>query len=364
MKVASQLIVVVVLAAAGGAAWQYRDALWGEGQADGAHAARPPAVREVAVEVAVAGTGEVMVTVQAIGTARANESVVITPEVQGVVERIAFTEGQTVLRGEVLIELDPGRLAAEIDEMRAEHELARRLYERAAKLLESGNLPQSRLDELYAEVRASEARVRADERALENYVIRAPFSGRLGLRRVSLGALVSPGTEITTLDDTSRMKVDFEIPESALAALKPGLVVTARSVAYPGRVFEGRVETIDSRVDPETRSVTVRTRVPNPDGLLKPGMFLSATLVVSRREGAVLVPEEAIVTGNGEHFVFAVIDGMAVRTVVETGDSVTGRTEIVAGLAPGIEVIIGGVQKVRDGTSVTIVNRGPAEPGA
>ena len=363
MKVATQLIVVAVLAAAGGTAWQYQDALWGEGEADGAQAARPPAVPEVAVEVAVAESGEVVATVQAIGTARANESVVITPEAQGFVKRIAFTEGQTVSQGEVLVELDPGRLAAEIDEMRAEHELARRLYERAAKLLDSGNVPQARLDELHAEVRASEARVRADERALEDYVIRAPFSGRLGLRRVSQGAFVSPGTEITTLDDTSRMKVDFEIPESALAALRPGLVVTARSIAYPGRVFEGRVETIDSRVDPETRSVTVRTSVPNPNDLLKPGMFLSATLVISRREGAVLVPEEAIVAGGRDHFVFAVIDGMAVRTEVETGDSVAGRIEIVSGLAPGIEVIIGGVQKVRDGTRVTIVNRGPAQAG-
>jgi membrane fusion protein (multidrug efflux system) len=135
--------------------------------------------------------------------------------------------------------------------------------------------------------------------------------------------------------------------------------VTAHSIAYPEHLFEGLVETIDSRVDPETRSVTVRTRVPNPDDLLKPGMFLSATLVVSRRDDAVLVPEEAIVSGPQERFVFAVIDGMAVRTTVETGDSVGGRIEIVSGLAPGIEVIVGGVQKVGDGTRVVIAGRDP-----
>ena len=361
MKIGSQLVVVAALAAAGVAAWQYGGALWGEGADDGARAARAPGTREVAVEVAMAETGEVVTTVRAVGTAHANESVVVTPEVQGVISSIAFTEGQTVTAGAVLVELDPGRLAAEVEEMRAENELARRLYERAERLVETGNVPQSRIDELRAEVQASEARVRADERALEDYVIRAPFSGRLGLRRVSPGAFVSPGTEITTLDDTSRMKVDFEVPESALGVVRVGLAVTARSIAYPGRVFTGRVETIDSRVDPETRSVTVRTTVPNPDDLLKPGMFLSATLVVSRRDDAVLVPEESIVTGSQGQFVYAVIDGMAVRTGVETGDTVEGRIEIVSGLAPGIEVIIGGVQKVSDGTRVVIANRAPDE---
>ena len=358
MKIGSQFIVVAALAAAGVAVWQYGGALWGGAEPDGARAARAPTENEVAVEVAAAEIGEVIATVQAVGTARANESVVITPEVQGVIKVIAFDEEQTVAQGAVLVELDPGRLAAEIDEMRAESELARRLYERADKLVESGNVPKSRIDELRAEVQASEARERADESALQDYVIRAPFSGRLGLRRVSLGALVSPGTEITTLDDTSRMKVDFEVPESALGSLRPGLAVTARSIAYPGRVFEGLVETIDSRVDPETRSVTVRTRVPNTDDVLKPGMFLSVTLVISRRDDAVLVPEEAIVSGASERFVYAVIDGMAVRTVVETGDSVAGRIEILSGLAPGIEVIVGGVQKVSDGTRVVVADRG------
>ena len=363
MKIGSQLIVVAALAAGGAGAWQYGGALWGDAGGEGARAERPPATREVAVEVAAAETGEVVSTVRAVGTARANESVVITPAVQGIIKAIAFAEGQTVAQGAVLVELDPGRLVAEIEEMRAENELARRLYERANKLLETGNVPQSRIDELRAEVQASEARVRADERALEDYVIRAPFSGRLGLRRVSPGAFVSPGTEVTTLDDTSRMKIDFDVPESALGALRVGLAVTARSIAYPGRVFEGRVETIDSRIDPETRSVTVRTTVPNLDDLLKPGMFLSATLVVSRRDDAVLVPEEAIVTGRQGQFVYAVIDGMAVRTEVETGDTVAGRVEIVSGLAPGIEVIVGGVQKVGDGTRVTIADRATQEGG-
>ncbi len=215
MKIGTQLVVVAALAAAGVAAWQYGDVVWGGGETDGARAARAPSQNKVAVEVAAAESGEMVATVQTVGTARANESVIITPEVQGVIKTIAFAEGQTVAQGAVLVELDPGRLAAEIDEMRAENELARRLYERAERLVESGNVPKSRIDELRAEVLASEARVRADESALEDYVIRAPFSGRLGLRRVSLGAFVSPGTEITTLDDTSRMKVDFEVSRRA-----------------------------------------------------------------------------------------------------------------------------------------------------
>ena len=360
MRAISQIVVVAVLATGAAGAWHYRDQLFPDG--DGAQAARGGGGDQaVLVEVATAATGEVTTSVEAVGTARAYEAVSLTSSVSGIVTSISFREGQWVEKGIVLVELDAGAMHAELEEMRAELDIARRLHDRARKLRESGNVSASRLDELDAEVQTSEARVRARELMLADYRVDAPFSGRLGLRRISVGTLIRPGDEITTLDDTTRIKVDFRVPETALAAVEVGQTVEARSIAYPDRRFEGRVETIDSRIDTDTRSVQVRTVLPNPDDLLKPGMFLSATLVVSRREDAVLIPEEAIISSGDSQYVFAVIEGMAVRTPVEIGVHRGGKVEVSSGLAPGIDVIIGGVQKVRDGSPIQVVN--PAESG-
>ena len=356
MKVIPQILLVGVLAAGAAAAWHYREQLsFVEG--DGAEAARGPGAPSsaVLVEAVAAETGEVSTTIKAVGTARAYDAVNLTASVSGIVTRIAFNEGQWVEKGVVLIELDAGAMPAELAELRAELDVAKRLHERARTLRDTGGVSVSRLDELEAEVATSTARVRGRELMLANYLIRAPFSGRLGLRRISVGTLIQPGDEITTLDDTARIKVDFRVPETALAALKTGQTVEARSVAFPDQRFEGRVETLDSRVDPATRSIEVRTLLPNDGGLLRPGMFLTATLVVSRRLDAVLIPEEAIISRSDGQHVFAVIDGLAVLTPVILGIHLGGKVEVVSGLAPGIEVIIGGVQKVRDGTSVEVI---------
>jgi len=360
MKVIPQILLVAVLAA-GAAAWHYREQLsFVEG--DSVEAARGPGAPSsaVLVEAVAAETGEVSTTVHAVGTARAYDAVNLTASVSGIVTRIAFNEGQWVEKGVVLIELDAGAMPAELAELRAELDVAKRLHERARTLRDTGSVSVSRLDKLAAEVATSTARLRGRELMLADYLIRAPFSGRLGLRRISVGALIQPGDEITTLDNTTRIKVDFRVPETALAALKVGQTVEAHSVAFPDQRFEGRVETLDSRVDPATRSIEVRTLLPNDDGLLRPGMFLTATLVISRRLDAVLIPEEAIISRSDGQHVFAVIDGLAVLTPVILGIYLGGKVEVVSGLAPGIEVIIGGVQKVRDGTSVELI---PPEAG-
>ena len=351
MKVLTQLVVVAVLASTGGSAWYYKDRL-PFGSAPAAEKASRPLARTVAVEVAAARSGEVRVTVGAVGSARANEAVIITSKVRGVITKIAFKEGQKVKAGEVLVEMGASELQAELEEKRAERDKARRLLDRAQRLLKSRNVAEARVEELMAELQAAEARVRADEARLADYVIRAPFSGRLGLRRVSLGALIEPGDEITTLDDVTPIKLDFQVPELALGRLSPGLPVTAVSAALPGRTFEGKVVTIGSRVDPVTRSVEVLGEIPNDDELLKPGMFLTVTLLIETRRGAVLIPEEAVVSSGTNHFVFAVEGGMAVRTEIELGQRLAGEVEVLSGLEPGVLVIVGGLQKVRNGLPV------------
>jgi membrane fusion protein (multidrug efflux system) len=180
-------------------------------------------------------------------------------------------------------------------------------------------------------------------------MIRAPFDGRVGLRRVSVGALVSPGAVITTLDDTSTMKVDFDVPEVFLSVLKSGLAVVATSAAYPGESFDGSIESVDSRVDPVTRSVKVRAKLPNPDGKLRAGMFL--TVLVTREPlPGLVVAEQALVPERGKVYVFVLVDGKIQRREVAVGRRVPGQVEITRGVTEGERVVVEGTQKIRDGS--------------
>jgi membrane fusion protein (multidrug efflux system) len=178
---------------------------------------------------------------------------------------------------------------------------------------------------------------------------------------VSVGSLISPGTVITTLDDTSTVKLDFTIPETFLSAVQPGLDIRAHSVAYPDTDFAGEVSSVDSRVDPATRSVTVRALLPNPSGLLKPGMFLTVRLARGAVD-ALLVPEQALVPEQGDMYVFVVKDGSAEKRLVRIGQRRVGDVQVVQGLAAGELVVTEGVQKLRDGSAVTVQE--PAAAGA
>lgn len=360
MRVVTQLVIVAILVAGAGGAWWATQRSSADADTNPARRG-PPGGRAVLVEMAKVEVAPISVTVNAVGTASANEAIMLTPKVTGVIKRIAFEEGERVEAGQVLVELDAGELVAGLEEERAKHSNTARLYERALKLLETNNVARARVDELYGDVLAAEARVRADEARLRDYVIRAPFGGTLGLRRVSLGALVRPGNEITTLDDTSTIKVDFRVPETALSAISTGITLEARSAAFPGRVFRGRVRTIGTRVDPVTRALELRAEIPNGDNALRPGMFLTATIIVATRDAAIQIPEQAIVSSGTRHFVFAVVDGRAVRTTVELGEQRAGKVEILSGLGPDSVVVTAGVQKARDQAPVR--EAGAAPPG-
>src|SRR3954470_20867056 len=206
---------------------------------------------------------------------------------------------------------------------------------------------------LESAIATAEARRRAAEARLEDVVVRAPFAGRLGTRSVSVGAYSSPGTRITTLDDLSRVRLDFAVPENLLGQLQPGQIVRAASAAYGQQAFEGRVSVIDPRVDPVTRTVRLTAEFPNPDEALKPGMFLSVALTVNARNDAVVIPEEAVVGEGLRHLVYVVKDNVVERRVVRIGQRQEGRVEIVEALQPGETIIVRGVQRVRPGLTVT-----------
>jgi membrane fusion protein, multidrug efflux system len=309
--------------------------------------------RAVAVITTHAAKKEFAYEVEALGTLRANESVDITAKVADRVAAIHFTEGQQVRKGDVLIELDNSEARADLAAAEAAASDSRSQYKRSQELYQTKALSEAQLDQLQATLLANEARVAAARSRLADRVITAPFNGRIGLRNASLGGLVNPGAVITTLDDLSVVKLDFAVPEVFLSTLQPGLTVEARSTAYTDATFAGRVSGIDTRVDPTTRSVAIRALIDNRDGRLRPGMFMTVKLV--RPEGqALMLPEQAIVPENEQHFVYVVADGKAHKRAVKIGRRRPGEVEVLQGLSADDGVVIDGTLNLRDGVPVRV----------
>ncbi len=324
--------------------------------------AAAPAIGVVAVTVERKPWSD---TIEALGTANANESVVLTAKVTETVSRVNFNDGGSAEAGQVLVELTGRAEAAQLEEARAAAKEAQQQYARQADLVEQGTIARSQLDAQVALRDAAIARMNTIRARLADRVITAPFAGVLGFRRVSEGTLVSPGTEIVTLDDVSIIKLDFSVPETSLSALREGLPVKAMSAAWPDRHFEGSIASIDSRVDPISRAIGVRALLPNPESLLKPGMLLTVRVDAAPRE-AVVLPEIAVVALGTRHFVFAVGDDMVARQVeIGIGARRAGEVEVLRGIAPGQRVVTDGIVKLRDGVKVALNPAvAPATPSA
>ena len=297
---------------------------------------------------------------EGVGTARANEAVDITAKLSNRVTAIRFREGQQVKAGEVLVEFDSEQARATLAEAEAALSDSQSQFKRSRELFATKALSEAQLDQLQATLSANQARVAGARSQLNDTIIRAPFAGRVGLRNISVGSYVSPGTVITTLDDTSVIKLDFSVPEVFLSSLQEGLQISARTSAYPDEDFKGKVSSIDSRLDPVSRAIIVRARIDNKDGRLKPGMFMTVKLIRAERP-ALMLPEEALVPEGNKKFVFVVRDGKAARVEIETGRRRPGEVEVVSGLDEGDQVITEGTQKVREGAPVKPVQSG-AEP--
>lgn len=333
-------------------------------QAAGPRSAAPPFVTLAPVRAE-----RVSQKLEALGNARANESVDISSKTSNIVTAVKFRDGERVRRGQVLVQLDDAQMRADVAAAEAAVTESESQFNRSRELFSTQALSKSSYEQLEATMKANRARLAAANARLEDTEIRAPFSGRVGLRRVSVGSLINPGSVITTLDDTSVIKLDFSVPENFLATLREGLSVRATAPAFPGRTFAGKVASIDSRVDQATRSVTVRALLANEDGALKPGMFLNVALANDERE-ALIIPEEALTPEAERQYVFVVVDGKAERREVRIGGRRPGSVEILAGVAAGEQVVIEGTQKVRDGGAVRAAEKtvdfapGPIEAAA
>lgn len=294
--------------------------------------------------------------IEALGTARAYESVTIQPRVSSLIERVAFEEGQIVSAGDLIVELENSEIVAGLALAEASLSESRSLYNRSRSLADTQAISASNLEQLIAQVQVDEAQVEAAKARLENTIIRAPFSGRVGLRRVSPGSFVNTSTVITTLDDVSKIKLDFSVPEAFLTSVSEGMDIKAHSLVYPDRVFGGVVASVDTRLDPVSRAIQVRAVIPNSDGALKPGMFLTVDLQLDRGE-VLLAPEQAIVPEGTRQYVFAVSDGIAEKREVILGRRIPGFVVIHRGLESGDSVVTEGTHKVRDGSAVDILDQ-------
>ena len=291
-------------------------------------------------------------TLQAIGTAKARESVTLTSKVSEVVQDVHFESGDEVRAGAPLITLRGDSQRASLVEAQATFAEADRLYRRQVALADQQLVARASLDTQKAIRDAAAARVQQTRSDIGDRNVRAPFAGVLGIRQVSPGALITPTTVIATLDDISRMYVDFPVPEAQLANVAAGQRLSARSASYPDRSFEGVVSIIDARIDPATRAVTVRGDFPNPDRALRPGMLLEVTLTRPERQALVL-PEIAVVQVGNSSYVFRVgADDTVERADVQIGARRGGKVEVLGGLKAGDEVVVDGTGKLRPGRKI------------
>ncbi|MEL1265913.1 efflux RND transporter periplasmic adaptor subunit [Pseudoxanthomonas putridarboris] len=299
-------------------------------------------------------------TLQALGTAKARESVTLTAKVSEIVQDVHFESGQDVAAGQKLVTLKGDAAQATLVQAEATFAEAERLYRRQKELADQQLIARSQLDTQLALRDAAAARVRQARADISDRSVRAPFAGVLGIRQVSPGSLITANSVIATLDDISRMYVDFQVPEAALASVGIGDAVTATSTAYPGQSFEGKVDTIDARIDTGTRAVTVRAVFPNPDRKLRPGMLLDVRLFRPERQ-ALVIPEIAVVQVGRDSFVYRVRpDGSVEQATIVAGVRRGGRVEIAEGLAAGERIVVDGTGKLRPG--VKVAEARPAQP--
>lgn len=300
--------------------------------------------------------------IEAVGTARANEQVTIAAAVTERVERIYFDDGMAVGRGQLLATLTQGQEQASLSGALASEKEAQSQLQRVTTLYNKGFATRTLLDAQVAAAQEARARAAEARAAIGDRVIRAPFAGFVSLRTISAGAIVTAGTPLVTISDISRIKLDFTIPETQLAAIHTGQPIEAIAAAFPDKPFIGTISTIDPVIDPATRAVLVRAVLANPGRLIKPGMLMTVRVATATRT-ADAVPELAVLGEGDKRFVYIVgKDHKAERITVTPGLRDKGVVE-VSGIPQGARVITDGVVKVTEGAVVRLPGENPKVSG-
>ncbi|MGX1789472.1 efflux RND transporter periplasmic adaptor subunit [Bosea sp. NPDC055332] len=348
------LLLILVAGLAGGGYYGYRNHFKGSGQQAQAQATGPGQGAGVPVEVGTIELASVNEEVEALGTLAADESVVIAPEIAGRVVALGFKEGERVAKDQKLVMLDTAMLDAELKQAQADLSLARDTHDRNRSLVQRGSGTQVALEQATAQLASQEAKIQLVQAKLALATIKAPFTGVVGLRAVGVGDFVSIGKPLITLTNIDPIKVDFRVPEIFLTQVKVGQPIQLKVDAVPDRPFTGQVFAIDPVVDVNGRAVRLRATIPNADLVLKPGLFARVTVVVDKRDNALLVPETAVVPDGVGKAVFVIENGKARRMPVELGKRLLGKVEVVKGLKTGQQIVTAGQMRLRDGSNVAI----------
>ena len=304
------------------------------------------------VEATRVGLVQLPETITAVGSLRSDESVTLRPEIAGRITEILFREGTPVAKGEPLVRLDPSINLAEVRQARANLTLAKAKYERSVDLAGRNFISGQAKDEARNNLEIAASALALAEAKLRKTELKAPFSGIIGLRVVSVGDYVREGADLVNLQAIDPLKVDFRVPETFLRQVQVGQTVEVTLDALPGKSYEGRVFALDPLVDAAGRAIVIRARVSNQDTPLRARMFATVSLITSDDRKALVLPEEALVPQGTDQFVFRIEASKAVRVKVETGQRRDGKVEILSGLKKDDLVVTAGQLKLRDGTLV------------
>jgi len=367
-------LVLAGLALAGAGAWWLQNRAMPIGGVQGAAVAQaaPSAVHAAGGPAAVEAGRVEQVRLeddaQAVGALRSRQGVMLRPEVSGRIQALPFKEGQRVKRGQLLVQLDDALPAAQLKQALAQESIARSNLQRSRELLSQGFVSQSAVDQAQSNLEVAEAQTALAQAQLARMKIVAPFDGVAGIRLVNLGDYVKDGADLVGIEDDGAVWVDFRLPERYIPRLRPGQPVEVTLDAMPGRRFSGQVDALDAQLDANGRSLLVRARLPNPGSELRSGMFARARIVFGVREGALLVPEEALVPAGNKQYVYKLVtaaDGLvAQRIEAHVGLRLPGKAELLDGVAVGDSVVTAGQAKLRgEQTPVRLVDIDRPAPG-
>ena len=361
-----QIFTVIFVAAISWLIWDKWDII--TGSSDSKNSIAKPEKPPTAVDAKSVRVDNIVVNMEVVGNLKALDAIDVTSEINGIITKINFTEGQSIQKGEVLFLLDSNIEKAEItiqkadvDRWTALLERRQRLARSAEKLSKTKNIARTRLDQLLtdetealAQLQIAKAKLIIAQNNLYKKIIKAPFNGVTGLKLKSIGEYLEPGEIVTSLDSIDPIELDFEVPESVISSLKIATEINAFTRAWGDEVFTGIIKSVNTRVNLESRSITVRAEINNSNLKLKPGMFMMVKLPIITRKNAIIVPEESVLTDGTQRTIYVIKDGVTKSKPVKLGQRLPGEVEVLEGIPSDAIVITGGIQKVRDGSKVII----------
>ena len=292
-------------------------------------------------------------TINSIGTLKANSSVVLSPEVSGRITNVGFSDGTSVEKGTLLFQLDNSTQQAQLNEARARVNLSEIEYKRIQKLYKQKAASENDLDSAAANLSINKSQAEYAQAQLKKLAIKAPFNGMIGLHSISAGEYVNAGQDLVTLVDLTTLKFDFALPETYLSKVKLAQRIEITTPAFPDQVYSGTVTAISPAINEQSRSFMVRAVIKNENLELRPGLFASAILEISKNDNALLIPEQALIPQGQQYFIMKVIDGKVSQVPVKIGQRRKAEVELVSGLTAGDVVIIAGQIKLQPGAPVT-----------